>query len=360
MLLFSINIKIVAQCIDESGSPQWNPIPSSSASSGLMNYPFTNNLSATVTITNGGSTTFVNLINGLNVASFSKSALGIVEVVFSTPISKSNATQSFKIFNIGPSEAQIITAKDVNNVSVDPTFANSDKVNINGNEIVGNSAISGTVEFSFLITPIKTLRIEPKSGVSGALNISFQKICADVPTPVELTFFQAKTFNYNVKLNWQTASEKNNKGFEIERSVDAKTWENIGAIKGHGESNIIVDYTFEDKRPLSILTYYRLKQVDFDGKASYSKVVNVDFNKKKGEFSIFPNPMNSKTATINVDEDLLDGVLIVINSIGLMVKKENINSKILTLDLSNLSNGMYVFMVQKAQNKSLRKVIIAD
>ena len=163
-----------------------------------------------------------------------------------------------------------------------------------------------------------------------------------------------------MKLNWQTASEKNNKGFEIERSVDAKTWENIGAIKGHGESNIIVDYTFEDKRPLSILTYYRLKQVDFDGKASYSKVVNVDFNKKKGEFSIFPNPMNSKTATINVDEDLLDGVLIVINSIGLMVKKENINSKILTLDLSDLSNGMYVFMVQKAQNKSFRKVIIAD
>jgi Secretion system C-terminal sorting domain len=197
-------------------------------------------------------------------------------------------------------------------------------------------------------------------------------IANDIALGVSLKSFTAQLTNKNtVMLNWQTENEKDNSGFEIQRSADAKTWSKIGFVKGKGQSSIAFDYTFEDKGPLSpaglrdvaalhILTYYRLKQVDFDGKESFSKVENVYSSKKGDKFSVFPNPLNSKTATISMDEDMLEGVLIVTNSIGSIVKKENINSKTMTLDLSNLNNGLYIFEVQKAQNRSFQKVLIVE
>jgi Secretion system C-terminal sorting domain len=193
-------------------------------------------------------------------------------------------------------------------------------------------------------------------------------IANDIALSVTLKSFEGRlTSNNTTLLTWQTENEKDNSGFEIQRSADAKTWSKIGFVKGKGQSSVAFDYAFEDKGPLSIfgsqqhiLTYYRLKQVDFDGRESYSKVVNVNLSKKGDKFSVFPNPLNTKTATLNVDEDMLDGVLIVTNAIGSIVKKENINSQILTLDLSNLSNGLYIFEVQKAQNRSFQKVLIAE
>jgi Secretion system C-terminal sorting domain len=184
-------------------------------------------------------------------------------------------------------------------------------------------------------------------------------VANDVALGVTLTSFSAQLTNKNtVMLNWQTENEKDNSGFEIQRSADAKTWSKIGFVKGKGQSSVAFDYSFEDKGPLSILTYYRLKQVDFDGKESYSKVVNVTLNKKGDKFSVFPNPVSSKSATISLDDDMLDGVLIITNSIGAVVKKEKINSKTFNLDLGNLSNGLYIFEVQKDQNRTFQKVLI--
>ena len=186
-------------------------------------------------------------------------------------------------------------------------------------------------------------------------------IANDVALGVTLTNFTAQLTNKNtVMLQWQTENEKDNNGFEIQRSADAKNWEKIGFVKGKGQSSIAFDYSFEDKGPLSILTYYRLKQVDFDGKETFSKVVNVYSSKKGDKFNVFPNPINSKTATLNVDEDMVEGVLIVTNSIGAVVKKQTINSKTLTLDLSPLTNGLYIFEVQKGVNRYFEKVIIGE
>jgi Secretion system C-terminal sorting domain len=359
-----ININFLKICTNQcvaSTLGQWNPRPANSATTGTVTFPNTS-AKGTITVTNGGVTTFSNGPSPVaNTATFNKSASGSATITFDPIIAKSSVGESFKLISIGSTEGQMVTALNVLGTTIYPKWATTTNATISGtnnNEITGTTS-NGASEFSF-DEPITSLTIEPKAGVVATSGVTtvFQTVCSASSLPVELVFFKAKWVNNVVKLTWQTASESNNKGFEIERSVDTKTWENIGGVKGKGNSNVLVDYSFEDKGPLSILTYYRLKQVDFDGKESYSKVVNVTLNKKGDKFSVFPNPVNSKSATISLDDDMLDGVLIITNSIGSIVKKEKINSKTFNLDLNNLSNGLYIFEVQKDQNRTFQKVLI--
>jgi hypothetical protein len=117
--------------------------------------------------------------------------------------------------------------------------------------------------------------------------------------PVKLISFVGSKDQNNVILNWQTASEINNNHFEIERSIDGKNFNKLNDIKGAGNSNIALDYSYIDKTAkdafdISNVVYYRLKQVDFDGKYEYSKTISISERLAK-EFSILsvqPNPFN--------------------------------------------------------------------
>jgi hypothetical protein len=93
--------------------------------------------------------------------------------------------------------------------------------------------------------------------------------------PIELVAFEAKTASNGSLLSWTTASEKNNQGFDIERSLDGTDFQKIAFVKGAGTTNSVQQYTYTDASVQSI-TYYRLKQVDTDGKFEYSKVVSVE------------------------------------------------------------------------------------
>ncbi len=120
------------------------------------------------------------------------------------------------------------------------------------------------------------------------------------PLPVELTSFSAATIGSTIKLNWQTATEVNNYGFEVERralSAERQAWEKIGFVNGNGNSNSPKDYSFVDDKVSSGKYSYRLKQIDNDGQFEYSKTINVDFNGvKKFELSQnYPNPFNPTT-----------------------------------------------------------------
>jgi Secretion system C-terminal sorting domain len=374
--LVFFNLDIYAQCTD-SNKPLWSPsVPNPNVQSGDFNYPLTAAIGSVI-ISPSGTNSFsdpstTNLF--INTAFFTKQGLQTVVITFNTLITKAtkltptavsmvSTNESFKLSSINNSEGQIVSATDASGVEVFPIWANMSSVTITGinnNEITGNSA-SGSSEFSFNV-PIKTLTIKPIPSViaTTTLNVILYPVCASTSLPVELTFFKAKSINNVVKLSWQTASEKNNKGFEIERSMDTKTWENIGEVKGQGTSDIKVDYNFEDKHPLSILTYYRLKQVDFDGKESYSNIESVSIYKKNVSFEVYPNPVNNREAIITFDEDLLEGTFTIINSIGSVVKKEKISTKNPSLNLSDLTTGIYIFNVQKGSNFVSKKIIIAE
>lgn len=117
------------------------------------------------------------------------------------------------------------------------------------------------------------------------------------PLPVELTSFTTTIINSHVRLNWSTATEINNYGFEIERRVVlAKDWQTIGFVKGSGTTNTPRSYSFDDNPTLpSQLYQYRLKQLDRDGAIHYSHHIEVDLRAVK-DFSLeqnYPNPFGS-------------------------------------------------------------------
>lgn len=121
----------------------------------------------------------------------------------------------------------------------------------------------------------------------------------DAPLPVSWKSFVATFLHSGIQLNWSTASEINNSHFDILRSADGKTFETVGSVKGEGNSNTTIDYSFTDENTLVTNTiYYRLKQVDFNGEANLSPIIAVNINlEKSGINATLPNPFST---TLNI------------------------------------------------------------
>jgi hypothetical protein len=121
--------------------------------------------------------------------------------------------------------------------------------------------------------------------------------------PVKLISFTAERYQESQsQLNWSTASEINNDHFDIERSPDGTQWEKIGEVKGNGNSNATIDYSFIDDNPLSGANYYRLKQVDADGKFEYSEIASLtlDVNSETPKWiSVYPTLLSSPEISIS-------------------------------------------------------------
>ena len=121
------------------------------------------------------------------------------------------------------------------------------------------------------------------------------------PLPVELTSFTVEARNADALLRWATASEKNNDHFEVEASADGRTFQRIGKVAGHGSSTQAHEYQFVDPaiaRYAASTVYYRLRQVDADGTASYSPVRTVALTGAAAGLNLYPNPAHGGAATL--------------------------------------------------------------
>lgn len=150
---------------------------------------------------------------------------------------------------------------------------------------------------------------------------------AQTPLPIELTDFTANvTENQKVDLNWVTASETDNASFTIQRSANGIDWELIGIIEGAGYSSTLLRYHFEDVKPLNGISYYRIRQTDFNGEMKDSKIVSVEIG-DENDLIIYPNPTRDQLiifgSSINKEYSLS-----VFNSMG-----QNVQSKIETNEL---------------------------
>jgi len=117
------------------------------------------------------------------------------------------------------------------------------------------------------------------------------------PTPVTLISFSGSLVEGNIELNWETASEQNNKGFEIQRTVNGSEWSAIGFVAGAGNSTTSKKYRFVDEKPAAGKYQYRLRQIDFDDSFKYSQIISKVISSQEGMklYQNFPNPFNATT-----------------------------------------------------------------
>jgi len=177
------------------------------------------------------------------------------------------------------------------------------------------------------------------------------------PLPIELLNFNAIECGKDVCIDWSTATELNNDYFSIERSVDAENWIQIKKVKGAGTSQRTLNYTAMDYEPLPGVSYYRLKQTDFDGSFNYSKVEAVEF-KDEIVVGIYPNPSTGK---LNISNCKNYHKVIVVDMLGKMIFTSEITKDATVLDLSQLSSGEYfVTLTNSVTEKRYTTKLIID
>lgn len=185
-------------------------------------------------------------------------------------------------------------------------------------------------------------------------------INANCVIPVELTSFSAKVINNSVSLDWSTATETNNSGFDIERKSANSNWQKIGFVTGSGTTTEKRNYSFTDNSLNSGSYSYRLKQIDYNGQFEYSNEVEVVINQPM-EYSLdqnYPNPFNPST-TIEFTIPQASSVnLVVYNILGQEVRtlvnefKEAGIYK-MNFDAKELNSGMYIYKLEAASPTGL-------
>ncbi|MBP9187617.1 MAG: T9SS type A sorting domain-containing protein, partial [Bacteroidia bacterium] len=185
-------------------------------------------------------------------------------------------------------------------------------------------------------------------------------------TPVKLLSFTAEKQNADVRLSWITASEKNNAGFNVERSIDGKTFEVVNFVKGSNNASR-TNYVSTDKDAFAVTgvnkLYYRLQQLDENGKFEYSTVVPVvNTEALTSEITAYPNPFNDKLTVTISDAKAGVATIEVMDLSGRLMYSvnqtiDNGNQTLTINELSNLSQGVYFVRISTSGNTKVVKMI---
>ncbi|NDK57611.1 T9SS type A sorting domain-containing protein [Pontibacter fetidus] len=187
------------------------------------------------------------------------------------------------------------------------------------------------------------------------------------PLPVELLSFKGKATQSGIDLEWETASEKDNDRFEVERSQDGKTFSKIGEVAGAGTTSIKQNYDYTDYVSNTGTFHYRLRQIDFDGTTSYSKIVSVRLKALPGggKLAVYPNPALGSIVTVSVagtGADVNGGILQIVDMSGrqMYVHQVAAGTRQLKVQLQELGlpKGMYVVNLVQGTDKQTQKLII--
>ena len=175
----------------------------------------------------------------------------------------------------------------------------------------------------------------------------------NVALPVEFIEFDSKILKNNTFLNFSTASETNNSHFNIERSADARNFETIGEIKGAGNSNREISYTFTDEKPLPGINYYRIKQTDFDGQYSYSEIRSV---RHKGLSNVSVTPRTTE-GRLDIITELEDYTITIYNAAGQEVKRMVEMSLDQSISIETLHPGVYFVKINSRSESETVRVV---
>ncbi|MFA6925200.1 MAG: hypothetical protein WC223_13225 [Bacteroidales bacterium] len=200
----------------------------------------------------------------------------------------------------------------------------------------------------------------------GLDNVSFIPCAQDSSLPIELNYFKAALTDKGfVNLSWQTLSEINNDKFIVERSVDAINFHPFDSVKSEGNSIKATNYLITDTYPFSGISFYRLTQIDYDGKIKHVGLVKINNNLKNiknlmvlqgNSFSelLFKFYSNSKEA-YNIT---------VVDIIGNIIKQEKIDISIgyntYNFNSSNISDGVYLIILQSSSEQYISRFMVKN
>lgn len=257
---------------------------------------------------------------------------------------------------------------------VGSTFIITDTTGLNGNTLFYDANNNGIVDAGERIANNRTIAnynaglLKAKFTGLNTTRLSFTYSSVDAggltdltpatyqltwvtPVPVVLIYFNAEKAGENASLlTWATASEINNSHFEVLRSTDAITWEKIGEVAGHGTTQQKQLYSFIDNKPQQT-NFYRLKQIDFDGKFELTVIRQVNFDHSAVKVFTYPNPAQNEL-NVNISFNQPQGIatLTITDLHGREVLTNSLNfengSTLASLDVSMLGNGMYILTVQ--------------
>jgi len=240
-------------------------------------------------------------------------------------------------------------------------------------DVIGDEESYELFRYNGIMVPYSPFDLNTSTNVASVNNLSSFSdwtLGIDGNVPVELSAFTAKTIGSKIKLNWETATEINNYGFEIERSSNVqdqspKVWKKLGFVPGNGNSNSKKNYTFEDINLTEGKYFYRLKQIDNDGQYEYSSIITIDLANPK-QFALeqnYPNPFNPST-TIKYSIPLASKVkIIVFNLLGqeidiLVDEFKEAGTHLIDYVAKNINSGVYLYKIETNTFSQTRKMTL--
>ncbi len=242
----------------------------------------------------------------------------------------------------------------------DGTFILIDSVGENITSYTDNTVLDTTL-YSYRIYAYNAQHVSAYSNVAEVTT----------PVPVQLVFFTANLFGNNIIIEWKTASEKNNAGFNLERKINLyqDEWKDINYIAGSGTTSEPVDYSYVDNLTDVIkkgIVSYRLRQVDFDGTYTHSSIINVEVDLLPENYTLmqnYPNPFNpgtvisyqlplSSNVTLEVYDILGNKIAVIVNEF-----KEAGNYEI-SFDAEGLSSGIYFYSLHAGDFSQVKKMLL--
>lgn len=296
--------------------------------------------------------------------------------IYTVPISNELPVAQNKTYNgmrntASTTPLSALTATDADGFIASFTIASlpaSGSLTLNGVLVSKDQTIQPDQASELSYTPAKSttgnfsFTYYATDNLGGVSNIATYSIPVSGPLPVELAAFEVKAVGNSAQLIWNTATELRNDRFEVERSFTGQAFAAVGTVKGHGTTNTGAAYRFTDAnvraQAASGTVYYRLKQVDTDGKVTYSSVRTVGFSKQAAAISVAPNPATTEATLDLTTLPLGQYQVAIFDATGrIMYKAGHAGGEQVGLAMSTWPTGMYLVVVQGANGKFTQRLI---
>jgi hypothetical protein len=211
--------------------------------------------------------------------------------------------------------------------------------------------LGNTVQFEIISDGISFQ--EARNGSYRLMRMDATSItAAAAPLPVTLTAFDAEKANSGILLRWETASERNNERFDIQRSPNGTAWNLLASVPSKSSDfNRPLRYDFLDENPFEGTNYYRLQQVDLDGKTALSKVVKIETS-GKAQVSVYPNPVEADALQIDFQDLRAEAFVRLFDAQGRLLRIwafDPAQQRVATLDLLGIAPGTLFLKVNEQE-----------